>query len=342
MISIASVKRDATIRTIASIAGVSHTTVSRALNDSPSVKEKTKERIRKIADQLGYVPNINAKGLANQRSYLIGIFFTSIDVGTSDTFLSDVVHEINNNLPSDYSVSINGMDEGKRATSLQKFDAALIISQSEIDDEPIDRIFKRHLPMVVLNRPIKRIDIPNIVIDEYIASKAITEYAIRLGHDNFGLIRGEGQFASSHERERGFRDALREKGIEVNPNFIVNGNYLPKSGYSSMRQLLAGERHPTCVFCLNDEMAIGAIRACSDLGFRVPEDISVFGYDDTRYSKYLIPALTTVNKPTDILARKGIQLLTKMLEGQAVDPAYRETIEPTPIIRNSVLDRRKL
>lgn len=338
---IASSKKDATIRTIANIAGVSHTTVSRALNDSVSVKESTKTKIKEIAEQLGYVPNLNAKGLASQKNYLIGVFFTSLGVGTSDSFLSDVVHEINFNLPSEYSISINSMEERDKSASAQKFDGALVISQAKSDDKSIDQIFNRNLPLVVLNRPIDRNDIPNITVDEYVGSKAITDYAIRLGHKNFGIIRGENNFASSHLRERGFRDALNESGLDLNTSFVANGNYLPKSGYSAMREILSGGTHPTCVFCLNDEMAIGAIRACSDLGFRVPEDISIYGYDDTRYSKYLLPALTTVNKPTDLLARKGIKLLTKMLMGEEpVRSNVREAIEPIPIIRNSVVDLR--
>lgn len=341
MTKIASSKKDATIRTIANIAGVSHTTVSRALNDSLAVKMATKFKIKKIAEQLGYVPNINAKGLASQRTYLIGVFFTSLDVGTSDSFLSDVVHEIYNNLPSEYSISINSMQDGDRSSAVQKFDGALVVSQAKSDDRAINEIFKRNLPMVVLNRPIDRRDVPNIIVDEYVGSKAITDYEIRLGHKDFGLIRGEKQFASSHERERGFRDALAEHGLTVNPMFIADGNYLPKSGYAAMREILSSSLHPTCVFCSNDEMAIGAIRACSDLGYRVPEDISISGYDDTRYSKYLLPALTTVNKPTELIARKGIKLLTKMLKGELpVRSKVRDAVEPIPIIRNSVVDLR--
>jgi LacI family transcriptional regulator len=163
-----------------------------------------------------------------------------------------------------------------------------------------------------------------------------------MGHKSFGLIQGLADFASTEQRQKGFFDALKSHHLEIDPNFIKQGNYLPKSGYSTMREILSGTKIPSCVFCSNDDMTIGAIRACSDLGYRVPEDISIYGYDDMRYSKYLIPALTTVYKPTEILAKNGIKLLTKILsENGQQKEIIKEVVDTTPIIRNSVRDLRE-
>ncbi|WP_338045618.1 LacI family DNA-binding transcriptional regulator [Paucilactobacillus hokkaidonensis] len=324
---------------MAKLAGVSHTTVSRALNDSVAVKMETKQRIRAIADELGYVPNLNAKGLANQHSYLIGVFFSNLEIGTSSSFLAEVIDEINKNIPSEYSVSINSINKDT-AQVLQKFDGVLIVSQSNSDDHFIDQMVQRKLPLVVLNREIERSDVSNLAADEYIGAKNITEYAIRLGHTRFGFIKGLSGFASTDQRQNGFYDALDEHQLNIDPDFVKEGNYLPKSGYAAMRAILAGSTRPTCVFCANDDMTIGAIRACSDLGYRVPEDISIFGYDDMRYSKYLIPALTTVHKPTGLIAERGIKLLTQMLASDEEIAPIKEVIDPTPIVRNSVQDLR--
>ncbi len=322
------------------MAGVSHTTVSRALNDSAAVKDETKQKIKAIADKLGYVPNLNAKGLANQHSYLIGVFFSNLEIGTSASFLAEVIDEINKNIPPEYSVSINSIKDKDTIQVLQKFDGVLIVSQSANDDYFIDQMVRRKLPLVVLNRKIERTDVVNLAADEYIGAKNITEYAIRLGHTKFGFIKGLSGFASTDQRQNGFYDALSQHQLGIDRDFVKEGDYLPKSGYAAMREILAGSTRPTCVFCANDDMTIGAIRACSDLGYRVPEDISIFGYDDMRYSKYLIPALTTVHKPTGVIAQRGIKLLTQMLANDTEVKPIQDVIEPTPIVRNSVQDLR--
>lgn len=283
---------------------------------------------------------MNAKGLANQRSYLIGVFFSNLEIGTSASFLAEVIDEITKNVPAEYSVSINSIKDKDTVQVLQKFDGVLIVSQSENDDYFIDQMVQRRLPIVVLNREIARTDVANLAADEYVGAKNITEYAIRLGHTRFGFIKGLSGFASTDQRQNGFNDAMSEHQLSIDPDFVKDGNYLPKSGYAAMREILAGSTHPTCVFCANDDMTIGAIRACSDLGYRVPEDISIFGYDDMRYSKYLIPALTTVHKPTGEIAQRGIKLLTQMLTSDVKIKPIKEVVDPTPIVRNSVKDLR--
>jgi len=335
-------KEKATIRTVARIAGVSHTTVSRALNDSPAVKQKTKDRIRKIANDVGYVPNINARGLANQKSYVIGLYFSDLQLGTSATFLAEIVNEINATLPTEYSVSLNSVENDSALQTVQKYDGIMVVSQAGADDEFINSVVEQNMPIVVINRPISRDDIPNVAVDEYIGGKSITEYAIRLGHKKIAFIRGINGFESTEKRQSGFIDAMTENNILVNKDWILDGDYLPNSGYIAMKKILLGSEKPTAIFCCNDDMAIGAIRACQDMGFKVPEDISIFGYDDIRYSKFLNPALTTVGKPSSSLAKKGTELLTELLSKESNDEKYQQILyEPTIVVRNSVKDLRE-
>lgn len=337
-------KQEVTLKTIAKMANVSHTTVSRALNDSNLVKPDTKKRIADIAKRLGYVPNLNAKGLVTRRSFLIGIFFTDLSTGTSESFLTDVIGQARATLSKDYDLSINSTRNATSAQGLLRhnYDGIIVLSQSKLDDEFIDRVKDQGFPLVVLNRHIDRSDIPNFSVDDYMGSKNITEYAIRMGHQKFGLIQGPDFFESVTQRTNGFKAALQAHGLTIEDTMIKSGDYRPKSGNVAMRQILTSGNIPTCVFCENDDMAVGAINACKELGFQVPEDISFIGYDDMAYAKYLIPGLTTVRKPTDVIIKLGIEELMELLDKDLdADNMNHQVIAPEIIVRHSVYDRRE-
>ncbi|NLR09261.1 MULTISPECIES: LacI family DNA-binding transcriptional regulator [unclassified Levilactobacillus] len=333
---------EVTILTIAKRANVSHTTVSRALNDSPLVKEETKRKIRKIADDLGYVPNINAKGLVEKRSFIIGIFFSELDTGTSPSFLVDVINRSKEALPAGYSISIDSIEalNGSNAVSRHQYDGAIVVSQSINDDDFINMMIERGLPVVILNRKIAREDVSNFTTDDYLGARKLMEYAVRMGHQKFGLIKGASDFVSTRDRQKAFMDVTAASHATVKPEWVQQGTYLPDSGYEAMRNILGNMDTPTCVFASNDDMAAGAVRACQDLGYSVPDDLSIIGYDDMSYAKYLVPRLTTVRKPTDNIVQEGIDALTKLLDGSMTDP-IKKVIVPTLIVRDSVKDLRK-
>lgn len=329
-----------TIMTIAKMAHVSHTTVSRALNDSPLVKENTKEKIRQIADDLGYVPNINAKGLVKKQSFLIGVFFSEMRTGTSPSFLVDVMNKAREALPKGYIISVDSMaNYAEQGLPTGRYDGVIIVSQSEEDDAFIENIAAQHIPLVVLNRELKREDVVNYATDDYLGAQMIMRYATRMGHKSFGMIEGQSQFVSTLERRRGFDDVMTENKIVIGDDHIKQGNYLPESGYLTMKEMLTVSKIPTCVFVANDDMAIGAIRACNDLGFRVPEDISILGFDDMGYTKYLVPRLTTVKKPTTTLVEEGVTALTNLVTGVPV-VTKKAVFPPSLVVRDSVKDLR--
>ena len=333
-----------TIKDLAKIAGVSHTTVSRALNGSELVKESTRKKIAELAKQLGYTPNINARSLVTNRSYVLGIFFTNLETGTSTSFLTEVIEQTQRMLSSRYSISINSIDKAIRdieqySLSVSNYDGVIIISQSKSDDQFIAEVIDSGVPLVVLNRRIANKDVNNYAINDYLGSKSVTEMAIRMGHRHFALIQGIESFESANQRTAGFMDALREAGLNPDEAIIGQGDYKPRSGNIAMRQILSSGKVPTCVICENDDMAVGALDACVELGYRVPDDISVIGFDDMSYSKYLMPPLTTVRKPTSTIVKKGVSKLMGLLEqrgkkeNESVD---REDISSEIIVRSSV------
>lgn len=326
-----------TIKTIAKIAGVSHTTVSRALNDNPAVKEKTRKKIKKIALDLGYVPNISARGLVNNRTYTIGLFFSNINEGTSSSFLTEVIKRFHDALDKEYMLSVNSIDDldDFNIAMQSRLDGIIVVSQSQRDDAFIDYVHQTKIPLVVLNRSLIVEDICNIGFDDYLGAYQAAEYGIRMGHQTFGMIQGIASFHSTTERTKGFLDAVHKQNLTVIEPAIVAGNYSSESGYRSMKQILLLPEPPSFVFCANDDMAIGALKACSELNVRVPQDISIVGFDDSLFSAYTIPALTTIKKPIDQLAQLGMQALSQLMS--ATEPTTdKELIKPDLIIRDSV------
>lgn len=326
-----------TIKTIAKIAGVSHTTVSRALNNNPAVKEETRQKIQKIATELGYSPNLGARGLVTNQTYTIGLFFSSISTGTSTSFLTEVIKRLHVALDKEYMLSVNGVDDliNYNIAVKSRLDGVIAVSQSEADDEFIDFVKRNGLPIVVLNRLLRRHDISNIGFDDYAGTFQALKYAIRMGHKSFGMIEGIENFESSAIRKRAFYDCIERHGLKVVPEAVIPGNYSVASGYQAMKQILFLPHFPTFVFCANDDMAIGALRACHELNVQVPRDISIIGFDDSSYSAYTMPALTTIRKPIDKLSELGLSAFDQLM----TDPNYRvktQLVEPELIIRDSV------
>ena len=317
-------KTSVTIQTVAKLANVSHTTVSRALNGSSLVKPQTREKIEEIAKSIGYVPNYNARRLVTHRSYNIGIFFSNLDQGTSFSFLANTIEKMEETLSPKYTFSIGSVENAATIgkMSQQNYDGILIMSQSDKDNDFIEAIHRENIPLVVLNRNLVASDINNFAFDDELVEQLATEYAIRMGHRKFALIIG-------------FQKALKNYGIFSEKVIYGQGNYRPESGNHEMRRILSSVNVPTCVICENDDMAIGAINACIDMGYRVPEDISVIGFDDMPYSKYLIPELTTVRKPTSELIEKGVERLFKLIQDED-QTIVKEVLPPEIIIRSSV------
>ena len=312
---------EVTIKDIARIANVSHTTVSRALNDSPFIKAETKAKIMEIAKELNYVPNYNAKSLVLDRSYNIGLIFTTISEVTSSRFFYETVNGVNSIIKENYNLVVRGIDDYNKFTFINKrsFDGIILMSQSNSDDSFICYLMEKNIPLVVLNRDIDESSIINILSsDKKGAYEAIT-YLIKNGHKDIAIIEGKEGFNSTIERKSGFLNALIENKLQINSEYMVEGNYTIESGYIAMKKLLTLNRIPTAVFCSNDEMAVGAMKATIEAGLNVPKDISIMGFDDNQMGKFLTPALSTVRRPIVEVSKKGAEKLLHIIENNHVE-----------------------
>jgi DNA-binding LacI/PurR family transcriptional regulator len=305
-----------TIKDLARLAGVSHTTVSRALNDSPYIKEETKNRIRALAVQMNYSPNFNAKSLVMDRSYHLGLFFTTLSQGTSAGFFYEAIRGVNSVIKDRYQLIVKGIDDYSSYHSITRknFDGIIAVSQSSGDGPFIEHVVSAGIPVVVLNREVDSQGVVNIIAEEEQGAFQAVSYLIDQGHVRIAMIEGRAGFKSAQNRKEGFIRAMHEHGIPVNKAYIKPGMYDLESGLRGMQQLLELDEPPTAVFCSNDETALGAMKAVTEKGLQVPADISIIGFDDTVFSAFITPALTTVRRPIELIAKEGAKRLIQGIE----------------------------
>ncbi|GAA4856968.1 LacI family DNA-binding transcriptional regulator [Paenibacillus vulneris] len=326
-----------TIKDIAKLANVSHTTVSRALNDSPLINQETKERIQQLAATLNYTPNYSAKSLVLDRSYNLGLFFSTLHTGTSAGFLYEAVKGVNDVIQDQYNLIVRGIDDYKSYHKINRksFDGIIVMSQSSSDQPFIEYVTEREIPLVVLNRQIDTLPVMNLIPDDLRGAYRVVEYLIQKGHRDIAIIEGKENFKSTQARREGYLEAMNQYKVTVREEYRVQGNYDVESGYAAMSRLLTLDHKPTAVFCCNDEMALGAIKAITEKQLSVPGDISVVGFDDQLFSAFVTPALTTVRRPIEEISREGAAKLLTFIESKQVE---KETIfiRTELIIRDSV------
>lgn len=326
-----------TIKDIAKIANVSHTTVSRALNNSPYINEDTKTKIKALAEELNYVPNYSAKSLVLLKSYVIGVFFSSISEGTTDAFFHDVIKGISEILDKEYNLVIRGIDNYEYSHPIDKknFDGIIVVSQSKNDDEFIKKVIEKDIPIVVINRHIEASGIVNIMSNDIMGSYEAVDYFIKNNHKKIALIQGNKEYESNVYRKNGYMKALEDHNIPLNEDYIIGGKYNMQSGYENMKKLLALKDRPTAVFCSNDDIAVGAMKAVIETGLNIPSDVSIIGFDDSNFCNYVTPALTSVRKDALAVSKQGCINLLKIINNEKVNKE-KVLIESKLIIRNSV------
>ena len=342
-----------TIRDIAQLAGVTPGTVSRAINGSPLVKEKTKSRILKIAEELDYSPNLVARRLSIGKTFAIGVvvpFFTRPSVSAR---LDGVVSVLSN---SQYDLVIHDIASPKqRSIGFQdvlrpeRIDGALIISMP-IVHEDIDFFKNSKVPIVFIDRKHPELmDFDSIIVDDVLGGYETTQYLIKLGHRKIGFIGDITEiltkpetdileqdnpfvFTSSRDRYEGYKKALNEVGIPVSPDYYGEDQYGYREARELAFQMLRLDDPPTAIFAASDIQAFGVIQAARNLSLSIPEDLSVIGFDDIPAAEFM--QLTTTRQLLFESGRKGVELLL-----QAINDDHKEHINitlPTElVIRNT-------
>ena len=322
-----------TIKDVAKQAGVSYSTVSRALNDPKAEKSDKKKRILRIAREMGYVPNQAAINLKMSRSYVIGLYFSTISKMTSPFVLHDVLTGVYSVVGSKYNIVVKGIDMHEPGTlNPTYFDGIIVLSQRNEDLDFMEEVMGKGIPMVVICRAVF-LDVPNVTTDEAKAMEKAMDYLIENGHRKIGIIEGNSRLDSTRLRHRGWRTSMKKHGLDPDSLPVEHGTYRYASGYQAAKRLL--EQGLTAILSFNDEMAFGAREAITEMGLKVPDDVSLVGFDNWDLSGYASMKLTTVERNMGDIAREGTRVLLRRLEEGIIDNR-RIYLDNKLIIRETV------
>ncbi len=317
-----------TIRDVARLAGVSVTSTSAALNGSTSrtirVSRETRERIVAAAAQLGYVGNPIAKSLATGRTKTIGVMLPYADAFVDDNpFCAEVMSGIMAEaVERHYNVMLYTATEGlatdRVATLVDSRIEGLLLIMPPRDGAIVIRCRKRGIPYVsVLAEPSEGETTVNS--DDFGGAMAATRHLIAAGHRRIAHPYGPEDVATSRPRRRGFRAAMKEAGLPIAPGYSFETDLNHRGGAEALERLLALPEPPTAVFCPNDLVAGGMLPAARAAGLRIPRDLAIVGYDDTRYAERTDPPLTSVHMPIREMGALAADLLFARLEGRYVE-----------------------
>lgn len=324
------------IKDIARAANVSHPTVSRALSHSPLVKGETAERIRQIAASLGYRPSAIARSLASKKTKTIGVVVTSI----ADPFIADVVSGIEETA-NDHGYSVflanSNANPEREVRVVHSFHErrvdGILVTASRVGALYVPLLSELKVPIVLINNQHPDEFIYSVMIDNLKASTQVMKHLIGLGHRRIAYIGDQAGFLSDTERFAGYRQGLAFAGYPFLPELVVHGDGKPEGGRQAMDKLLTLPVPPTAVFCYNDMSALGALRALYAHGVKVPDDISLVGFDDLAIASYTSPQLTTVSQPKQQMGRMAMDTMLKLISG--VDAKANIKVEGALIIRES-------
>lgn len=310
----------ATINDIAKMAGVSKATVSRVLNGSKPVSDKIRFKVMKVVQETNYKPSSLARSLVSKKTHIFGIVIPDVSNPSISRLVKGIQQEANNN---GYDILLcNTCDnEEKEIEYLQ------ILDEKEVDgivfitsriQESHKKFFENYKkPVVSVDRKFFGLDISSINVDNYSATYNAVNYLLNLNHKRIAMIRGSLDNRScGYDRYEGYKQALLDSNITVDEALVVEAKFKVEDGYNAMSKLLAQKKLPTAVFCSCDEMAVGAIKCAYESEFKVPDHISIIGFDDVPIASMFIPSITTIRQPVALISKKSVELLLNHLDGK--------------------------
>lgn len=329
----------ATIKDVAREAGVSIATVSRVINKSPKASKASVESVTQAMAKLGYRPNAAAKALVSQSTNTMGVLVGDVSdpfFGTLIKAVDEVAHENGKHLL--IGNGYHNADEERRAIELlinSRCDALVIHSKGLSDEELI--AYAQEVPsLVIMNRHIPQLAHRCISLDNYKGAYLATEYLIRHGHQNIACIASSHKIEDAEARIAGYLAALKDHNIDLSSAYIEKSEPNSDGGETAMTNLLTKSLHITGAVAYNDYMAAGALSVLDENGIKVPENVSIIGFDDGLIARYVSPRLTTVRYPIQMMAEKAARLAIALARYQEADHSTM-IFSPTLVRRDSVV-----
>ncbi|KHK96382.1 LacI family transcriptional regulator [Microbacterium mangrovi] len=310
-----------TIRDVAAAAGVSVATVSKAVNGRYGVASNTVEKVMRVVEELGYESSLIASSMRSRRSGVIGVL-----VADFEPFSTEVLKGVSAGLRDKpyellaYSAG-HAQREGWERRSLSRLsgtliDGVIMVTPSVVGAQSGD------VPIVAIDPHAGPADLPTVESDSFGGARDAVGYLIELGHTRIGYIAGRPDLRSSLAREAGYRRALADAGLPADPNLIGAGRYMTDAAREAAATLLARSDRPTAIFAANDLSALAIIAVAGELGLRVPQDLSVVGFDDIPEASQANPPLTTVRQHMQALGGRAVETLVALMDGETVSETH--------------------
>jgi LacI family transcriptional regulator len=325
-----------TLKDIARVSGFSKKTVSRVVNNDKAVSAATRENVGRVIEQYGYRPNYFAQNLRRKTSNTIGLIVHNITNPFIPQFIERIEQEISG---TSYSIllSISDIDTRTRQQCIQNIldkmvDGLILTNVDRTNYEDLRSLQRNQFPFVLVLNKLPDYDGNFVGVDNLYGSELMMNYLHALGFRKIGFIAGLQDNVASIERLTGYRTFLVEHGLAYDESLVETGNFRYEGGYEAFARLVEKHRDVEAVFCVNDYTALGALDAARHFGLRVPEDITIVGFDDTPIASYLNIWLTTIRIPISQIAKNALQILMEQIEDRTKE-CRRVILKPELVIR---------
>ena len=328
-----------TLEDVAKMAGVSRSTVSRVINGEPNVNETTRFKVEKVIKDINFQPNLAARSLAAGQTHILGLVIpVGVSALFSDPFFPLLVQSISFACnQKGYSIMLwLAEPEFERRTIHQVLYNGLIdgviVSSMDVKDSIIQTLSERSLPFVTIGRNPLSERTSYVDVDNCNGAREAVLHLLHQGRRRIATISGPLNMIVGVDRLKGYQDALRESGLTYNPDWVVEGDFTDEGGYAAMRRLISHK--PDAVFVASDIMAVAAMRALQDAGFKVPEDVAIIGFDDIPLASRTTPPLTTVRQPVSRMGISAVDILLSLINHPSIHP-HRVILSTELVIRST-------
>ncbi len=314
-----------TQRDVAVKSGVTQATVSMVVNNDDRVRPETRARVLEAIEELGYIPNLAARGLASRRTRTLAIVAPDLR-HESEQFLMPLMQGLVEGLSDkDYFLNLSIRREGEdsrtaifRTVREKRLDGLFILSPHAEELTYLEFMQESGVPFVVVNRHVEESGVPCVYVDHFLGAKMAAEYLLKKGHKRIACIAGPARRPASEAKMAGFKAALSEAGVEYVPGLTLRGDFQIQGGLNGMRQLLGTAKGAfTAVYAGNDFQALGVIQACTEAGLHVPNDVAVIGCDDWEMAAWVRPSLSTIRIPFYEMGAKAADLLCRLADEES-------------------------
>lgn len=330
------------MKQVAEKARVSTTTVSHVINNTRVVSEDARERVLAVIQELRYIPSAVARSLKNDRTHTLGMMIPN----NSNPYFAEIIQSLEDAcFELGYNIILcNSYDDPKKQAAyirvlMEKRIDGLILVSSGSDEELTRLLADEGIPKVLVDRELDGVAADFIEADHEDGGYQATEYLISLGHRDIACVAGPENILASAARIRGYQRALSEAGLPFKPEYLIHADFTSQGGFNAFQHLLALPVRPSAIFASNDLMAIGGICAANQAGIRIPDDLSVLGYDDIALASFSTPPLTTIAQPKQAIGRLTAEVLIDRIKNPDAS-LRRELIKSKLVVRSSTAARK--